>query len=253
MWLVMYFVLRSNSTRAWNHFRLFLIGAALFVLFIGGLLVSLKIGGGADIHNMDAYLVLLLIVFSYLVFARYRLENGEFPRIVPLPWILVLAILIMPAWSYAQFNISFKAYDPNATGKVLQTIQSKVDEVNASGGKILFITQRHLISMHMLNGVTLVPEYEREDLMEMAMANNTTYLDRFKQDMQDQRFDLIVVDPLNFNLMARGRGFAEENNVWVRRVVKSILCNYRADESFPNDDIALYVPQEGERQCPELK
>lgn len=253
MWLVMYMVLRSNPMKSWNPIRLILIAAALFILFVGGLIVSVKIGGGADIHNMDAYLVLLLIVFSYLVFGRYRLENGEFPHLVPMPWILVLAILIMPAWSYAQFNISFKTYDANSTSKVLHSIQEKVDEVNAKGGEILFITQRHLISMHMLKGVTLVPEYEREDLMEMAMSNNTAYLDRFKTDMQNQRFDLIVVDPLVYNLISRNRSFAEENNVWVRRVMKSILCNYHEEETFPQDEISLYVPQEGQRQCPQLK
>jgi hypothetical protein len=253
LWLVMYIVIRANRTEQWKPVRLLLIGAALLVLFLGGLIVSLKIGGGADIHNLDAYWVVLLIVFSYLVFARYRLENGELSRFVPLPWILVLALLLMPAWSWTRYNIAHKTYDVNATRAVLQKIQDKVDEVNARGGKILFITQRQLISMHMLKGVTLIPDYEREDLMEMAMSNNTTYLDRFKKDMQDQRFDLIVVDPLTYNVISRNRSFSEENNVWVRRVMKSILCNYREDVTFPADEISLYVPQQGERGCPQLK
>src|SRR6266498_1503530 len=77
MWLVIYVVLRTNRKEAWHPVRLLLIFAALFVLLLGGLLVSLKIGGGVDVHNLDAYLCLLLIVFSYLVFARYRLETGE--------------------------------------------------------------------------------------------------------------------------------------------------------------------------------
>ena len=68
--------------------------------------------------------------------------------------------------------------------------------------------------------------------------------------MQNQRFALIVVDPLNFNIMTSRRSFAEENNVWVRRVIKHILCNYRQEAIFPQDDIALYVPQTGERTCP---
>jgi hypothetical protein len=251
LWLVMYIVIRSNQMEQWNLVRLLLIGAALLVLFLGGLLVSLKIGGGADIHNLDAYWVVLLIVFSYLVFARYRMENGEFSRSIPLPWILVFVLFIMPAWSWTQYNIVYKSYDANSTSAILQKIQDKVDEVNARGGKILFITQRHLISMHMLDGVTLVPEYEREDLMEMAMSNNTAYLDRFKKDMQDQRFDLIVVDPLTFNVISRNRSFADENNVWVRRVMRSILCNYREDVTFPGVEISLYIPQQGERVCPQ--
>jgi hypothetical protein len=253
MWLAIALVLRSSRRENWNPVRLILIGATLLVLFLGGLVVSLKIGGGADLHNLDAYLVVLLIVFSYLVFARYSLESGEFSGRVPLPWLLVFIIIIVPAWSLVRSDARFKAYDANATKAALQSIQAKVDEVSARGGKILFITQRHLISMHILNGVTLIPEYEREDLMEMAMANNTEYLDRFKTDMQKQRFDLIVVDPLTYNLISRNRSFSEENNVWVRRVMKSILCNYRQDVTFPADEISLYVPQEGERQCPQLK
>ena len=253
MWLVIYIVIRSDRMAQWNPARLLIIGTALFVLFLGGLLVSLKIGGGADIHNLDAYWVILLIVFSYLVFARYRMENGELSRSVPLPWLLVFALLIMPAWSWTQFNVIYKTYDAQATSAELQKIQDKVDEVSARGGSILFITQRQLISMHMLNGVTLVPEYEREDIMEMAMSNNTAYLDRFKTDMENQRFDLIVVDPLKFNVISRNRSFSEENNVWVRRVMKSILCNYREDVTFPADEISLYVPQQGERACPQLQ
>jgi hypothetical protein len=253
LWLVMYVVIRSNRMEQWNQVRLLLIAAALLVLFLGGLLVSLKIGGGADIHNLDAYWVVLLIVFAYLAFARYRLENGELSRSVPLPWILVFALFILPAWSWTQYNVVYKAYDVTATRAVLQKIQDRVDQVDASGGEILFITQRHLIAMHMLDGVTLIPEYEREDLMEMAMSNNTVYLDRFKKDMENQRFDLIVVDPLTYNVISRNRSFSEENNVWVRRVMKSILCNYREDITFPADGISLYVPQQGGRTCPKLK
>ena len=66
----------------------------------------------------------------------------------------------------------------------------------------------------------------------------------------DQRFALIVVDPLNYNILSKNRSFAEENNVWVTRIMKSILCNYREEAIFPADEIAIYVPQAGERQCP---
>jgi len=158
--------------------------------------------------------------------------------------------MIMPAWSYLQFNIGSVNYDAVRTQNVLAKLQGYVDQANAGGGKILFITQRHLLSMHMLNNVTLVPEYEREDLMEIAMSNNIPYLQKFREDMEDQRFALIVVDPLNYNILSKNRSFAEENNVWVTRIMKSVLCNYREEAIFPADEIALYVPQEGERQCP---
>jgi hypothetical protein len=228
-----------------------LICAALFVLFVGGLVVSLKIGGGANLHNMDAYFSLLLIVFAYFVFARYQPESEGIAQPVALHWLLVVALIVMPAWSYLQFNIGFRGTGETVrTQAVLTQLQARVDQVNAQGGEILFITQRHLISMHMLEGVTLVPEYEREDLMEIAMANDVAHIQTFRDDMQEQRFALIVVDPLNYNVLSRQRSFAEENNVWVTRIMKHILCNYREEVAFPAEEIALYVPQAGERRCP---
>ena len=248
-WLAMYSVLRSNKGDL-HPIRLFFIFAALFVLFIGGIIVSLKIGGGANLHNMDAYLTLLLIVLSYLVFGRYNTENREATSPVLLPWLTVVFLLLMPVWAYTQFDLYTTKYDSARTQSVLSELQKYVDEANAEGGEILFITQRHLISMHMLKGVILVPEYEREDLMEMAMADNYSYLIKFRQDMANQRFALIVVDPLNFKFMKENKSFAQENNVWVTRVMKFILCNYREEIRFPEDEIALYVPQTGTRQCP---
>jgi len=224
--------------------------AALLALFLGGLVVSLKIGGGANLHNMDAYFSMLLIVVAYLVFARYRPEAGSVAQPVSLHWLLIIALLIMPAWSYLQFNIGSVNYDSARTQKVLASLQGHIDDVNKQGGKILFITQRHLLSMHMLNNVTLIPEYEREDLMEIAMSDNVPYLEKFRDDMENQRFALIVVDPLNYNVLSKNRSFAEENNVWVLRIMKSILCNYKEEAIFPDDEIALYVPQRGARQCP---
>lgn len=249
IWIGILIVIRSRKND-WHPLRLALIFAALLVLFAGGLVVSVKIGGGANLHNMDAYFSLLLIVLTYLIFARYRPENGEAAQPVSLHWLLIISLIIMPAWSYLQFNIGSVNYDEARTQNVLTSLQGYVDRTNAQGGEILFITQRHLLSMHMLNNVTLVPEYEREDLMEIAMSNNIPYLQKFREDMEDQRFALIVVDPLNYNVLSKNRSFAEENNVWVTRIMKSILCNYREETIFPKDEIALYVPQQGTRQCP---
>ncbi|HEX5808566.1 MAG TPA: hypothetical protein VFY25_07860, partial [Anaerolineales bacterium] len=249
VWVAIYISLRSHKAD-WHPVRLVMIFGALLAVFLGGVVVSLKIGGGANLHNMDAYFILLLIVAAHLLFARYRSENGGAGQATPLHWLLVLALLYHPVTTFLQFGIGFRPHDPSTTQNVLASLQRRVDEVNAQGGEILFITQRHLISMHMLQDVPLVPEYEREDLMEVAMADNLQYLGKFRQDIQEQRFALIVVDPLSNKTLARRRAFAEENNVWVTQVARYILCNYREEEVFAADEIALYVPQVGTRQCP---
>jgi hypothetical protein len=188
----------------------------------------------------------------YLIFSKYSTEDGLPARPVQLHWLVVVMLIVVPVWSGIQSNIGLRSYDDQRTQTVLADLHARVDQVNTQGGEILFITQRQLISMGMLHGVTLIPEYEREDLMEMAMAmaDNKEYLGKFRSDLENQRFDLIVVDPLRFFKMTSRRSFAEENNVWVAGVVKQVLCNYRVEVIFPEDDIALYVPQVGDRQCP---
>jgi hypothetical protein len=100
----MYLAIRSRRND-WLPLRLILILGALLVLFLGGLVVSLKIGGGANVHNMDAYFSLLLIVFAYLIFARYRPEHGGAAQPVALHWLVIVLLLINPVWSFIQFGV----------------------------------------------------------------------------------------------------------------------------------------------------
>ena len=248
-WLVIYLVLRARPG-AFHPVRILLSLAALTVLMAVGIIVTVKIGGGSDLHNMDSYFVMMMLIMGYLVFARYRREDGSFDPPYSLHWALVLLLFIMPLQNQLKFSARIVTYDKVRTQDVLTTLQDRVDQVNSQGGEILFISQRHLISLGMLKNVTLVPEYEREDLMEMAMGNNTDYLERFQSDMDNQRFDLIIVDQLRYAYLGIDRSFSEENNVWVGRIMKPILCNYELEKVFPDDEIAFYVPQTGERQCP---
>jgi hypothetical protein len=262
-WLVMFFVWRYESRRSgqvwWTLWgdksRMLLLLAELLVLFAGGLVVSMKIGGGADIHNMDAYIVLLLIISAYLIFGARRSvperhSSGPDGRPRALHWSILALLVLVPAWFSVLVTASFWKYDPAVSQATLASLQKEVDQVNAGGGEILFITQRHLISMHMLKNVTLIPEYEREELMEMAMAQNDAYLQGFRTQLEKHRFAAIVVDPLRYNFVGDQDAMGAENNAWTRYVVKKILCSYRQEAIFPADRIAIYVPQTGTQQCP---
>ncbi|MGQ9834276.1 MAG: hypothetical protein ACUVRJ_10890 [Candidatus Villigracilaceae bacterium] len=248
LWLVVGWL--GNWRRQMHPLRLSLLGAELVVLFLGGIVVSMKIGGGADLHNMDAYAVFLLILGMYVFYHRFQPEKTGQLQPVKIHWLLVGLLFIIPAWFGQRASVNFVTYDKTSAQSTLSRLQTWVDQANAEGGEILFITQRHLISMHMLENVTLVPEYEREELMEMAMANNKSYLSRFATDIEHHRFSAIIVDPLRFTQVGWREAMGAENNAWARRVVKPILCYYEQAEAFPADRIVIYVPRAGAAQCP---
>ena len=242
--------------------RMSLLAAELVILFIGGIIVSMKIGGGADIHNMDGYAVLLVIICVYMVFEPKpsgAVSMGETQVLTKpakkqealLHWIPVFLLVLIPAWFGVQVKVGFWNYDKKTVTNTLAALQQQVDRVNARGGEILFITQRHLISMHMIKGVRLIPEYEREELMEMAMSKNETFLEQFNNDIENHRFAAIIIDPLRINYVSDKEAMGVENNAWTRHVIKPVLCNYQAKAVFAEDRIAIYVPQQaGDQKCP---
>lgn len=242
---------RSPALFAGHLLRVGLIGLGLVGLFIGGIIVSLKIGGGADLHNMDAYAILLLIVGTYVLFGRYATESDQQAVPIRWHWAVTALLVIVPAWFVFQAKPMLPTYDRTQSQATLTALQQRVDSVNAQGGEILFITQRHLIAMNMLHNVKLIPEYEREELMEMAMAKNENYLTTFRSQLQNHRFAAIVVDyPLLVNFVGESDAMGSENDAWTRYVGKRILCTYQQAEIFPADHIAIYVPQVGAAQCP---
>ena len=247
--LVIIHVLRQRWAD-WHPVRLSFIFLGLLAYFIVGLIVSAKIGGGGDLHNMDAYMIMLLLISSYLFFGRYAPQSK--PQAVPVlvPWSVLMLLVAVPVWFSAQTSARFKSYDHASAASARRDLQARIDIANEQNRDVLFISQRQMISMHMLEGVNLVPAYEREELMEMAMSDQENYLDAFRADVQNQRFALIVVDPLKFKLLGSNYSMGEENNAWARRVIKPILCNYEVAESYPEFQLALYIPQEGTRQCP---
>lgn len=246
----------TNNAKKINPGRLGWLIAELAVLFAGGIVVSMKIGGGADIHNMDGYAVTLLIISVYMVFGpkpftrQDDAQSSNYMGKALLPWTITFLLVLVPVWFSVQGRAVFWNYDPKTAQKTLAALQQQVSKANSHGGQVLFITQRHLISMHLLKGVYLIPEYEREDLMEMAMSKNATLLEKFNADIENHRFAAIIADPLRINYVSDQDAMGVENNAWTRYVIKQILCNYQQQAVFPADRIAIYVPQVGEQKCP---
>ncbi len=232
-----------------------LLALGLTGLFVVGIFVSMKIGGGADLHNMDVFSVTLLVIFTYLFTHSHTPEStsppvsrfpAPFSHFVQLATLFLL--ILIPAWFGMRYSAGIWPYEAARSQATLAELQRRVDQ---TPGEILFIAQRHLVSMHMLTGVTLIPQYEREDLMELAMSRNLTVLEAgFYTDLETQRFAMIIVDPLRINYVGNNEAMGAENNAWTRYIIKPILCNYQQDTVFPQDRIAIYVPQVGEAKCP---
>ena len=91
--------------------------------------------------------------------------------------------------------------------------------------------------------IPLVPEDELVFLMEMAMSDNRAYMDAFNTDISNQRFAMIVSEPLVIQYQGRNHSFGEENDAWVQRVSEPILCYYEPAITLETVGVVLYTPR----------
>lgn len=237
---------RQYGRKEW--LRTAAILAILVVLFGGGILVSVKIGGGSNLHNLDAFLIALMITGVYAATSRWEFPTPE-GQTLPTPAPLVLLALSVPICFAIGMGKPLRLYDMHRAEQSISQVQSIVEPVVEHGGRVLFISQRHLVTFGTLEDVEMIPEYETVFLMEMAMSRNRGYLDNFHADLENQVFDMIVVDRLSTQIQTREHNFAEENNAWVEEVSRPILCNYGTVFSLSSPPLDFLTPLRGESQC----
>jgi len=220
----------------------------LFVLFLGGLIVSVKIGGGGDIHNMDAFLVLLALIAASFFAGSVATENESNLVWGQVHWPVLLAILLVPI-GFALPQMGFPPrYDHVNAGTDIQKLQRAASEAVNNGGEVLFVTERQLLTFKELNNIPLVPEYEQIELMEMAMSGNREYLEHYYADLKNHRFAIIIAEKQKFTQQKKG-SFVEENTAWVRYVGAPLLCAYKPVETLSSTNIQIFVPRPAEPAC----
>lgn len=245
------------SLRVLHPLRILGLSAILLVLFVGGVVVSTKIGGGSNLHNMDAFLVTLLLIGGYSFFKKFTREDGR-PRSngsadsssrlnisqasQPIGLVFTM-ILLVPVVFAVVGGRPYKRYNRVQAEQTLATLSEFVHQAVQQDGKVLFISQRHLLTFGMLKEVPLVPEYENIYLMEMVMSGNQNYLDAFYHDIRERRFALIVTDTLPESFMGREFYFGEENDLWVERVSYPLLESYQRKEWFHRFGIEVLEPK----------
>jgi hypothetical protein len=239
--LIIFLTLR-RSGKTLHPWRLAGILTAIAILLAGGLVVSIKIGGGSNLHNLDAYFLMLMVCGGYFYFHRWTPETPvHMPTSNKIP---ALALVIMlPIWFILQMGGTLFTWDHALANTAEQTIQAQAEQAAQSGGNVLFISQRQLLTLQEVK-VPLIPAYEQDYLMEMAMSHNQAYLSQFQNDLRNQRFAMIVADPQYDHLYGNERGFAAENNVWVLDVSRPLLCYYQsANPPGMDPDISIYIPR----------
>jgi hypothetical protein len=229
------------------------IAGALIGFFAIGLVISTKIGGGGDLHNLDMFLITLLVVT-----VLWPTSMG--PGSVQVRW---------PAWTVAL--VSFLAFwviypftplhpgsdhhqrlalaNENKVSEAFGVISGEVKKYTQLG-PVLFMDHRQLLTFGYLPPLPFVPEYEKKYMMDQAMANNAKYFETYYRDLAKKRFALIVTEPLRTKTREElGGPFSEENDAWVLWVSNPTLCFYEPLYIETEVNIELLVPKQTPLGC----
>jgi len=246
--LIITIMIAARQWRTLHSIRWFGLFLMIGVLFAGSLVVSVKIGGGGDLHNMDAYAILLGIVAAYFIGGRVAVETGE-PQLKIRSWPVLTLGLLIPIYFLILLLSPYPKYDESRNEMAYRQLTQAVNELGKRG-PILFINERQLVTFGDAD-VPLVADYEAVTLMEMAMSNNQAYLNRFYGDLKNHRFAAIVAAKQNQVIKQTGP-LVEENNVWNSRVSPYILCYYHSVLTIEpqGNRIEVYVPTAESTQCP---
>lgn len=240
-------------SRQWklDGFQSLALWGALIGFFGAGLVISTKIGGGGDLHNLDMYIGTLMIVT--MLGLNQQAEAPDLKRWPSWTLALLCFLALLPVYQFTPLSPA-SADSPwldlppqQDTEKALAEIRSAVED-SAKLGEVLFMDQRQLLTFGYMPAVPFVPEYEKKYMMDQAMASNESYFRPYYQDLAQKRFSLIVTEPLKVDF--RGSGiFSEENDLWVTWVSAPTLCFYEPVMTDRVVGVQLLVPRKEVVDC----
>src|SRR5271157_1711525 len=210
--------------------------------FLGvGLIASIKIGGGSNLHNLDMFWIFLVLVCAWAgkeIVQRIP-ENGTVRNSLVF---LVCLSMVLPVTYTIQYGAPLSLSAQDFTQSSLTSINKNVMKYNQKG-EVLFMDQRQLLTFGYIQGVALTSDYEKKYLMEMALENNASYFEQFDQDLARHRFVLIISQPLNIVFKTEDVNFPDENNAYVKWVSIPVLCYYQPLRTYSQIGVQLLVPR----------
>jgi hypothetical protein len=229
------------------------IVGALSGFFAAGLVVSAKIGGGGDLHNLDLFMLTLILVVVLGLISLTKREGLYSQN----PWTLVLILYMMVHLVY-QFtpwspDSTYHPYldlpNQNQVNEALSLIRQETSNLKDKGD-VLFMDQRQLLTFGYVDAVPFVPEYEKKYMMDQAMGGNAQYFKPYYHDLANKRFSLIVTENLKTTIFGdMGVPFSEESDAWVKWVSIPTLCFYEPIYTSRRTNVELLIPRQNPVGC----
>ncbi len=211
-----------------------ILGLSAFLVV--GIIVSVKIGGGSNLHNFDMFLICVLFVMG-LAWEKGAGLWGLNHSSVLVHSLIFLAVAypaINGIYSAQPIKLPDKAKIENALEKINQKV-SMADQQ----GEVLFIDHRQLLTFGYVEKIKLVPDYEKKWLMDEAISGNEAFFVPFYEDLKQKRFALIVTEPLRGITQGDESQFGLENDAWVKWVSIPVLDYYKP--VFTDVDIGVQL------------
>jgi len=229
------------------------ISGALIGFFAVGLVISTKIGGGGDLHNLDMFLITLLVVtvLGLMSVDLKSVQTKGSAWTVALVCFLVFWVVypFLPLHPGADFHPRLNLPGENKVSEAFSAVSTEVAKF-AESGEVLFMDQRQLLTFGYVPAIPFVPDYEKKYVMDQAMANNADYFQAYYHDLANKRFALIVTEPLKTKRREElGGPFSEENDAWVLWVSNPTLCFYEPVYRSTDVNIELLVPKQNPLGC----
>lgn len=251
-------LIRQAATWRWklDVFQSLGLWGALAGFLVAGLVISTKIGGGGDLHNLDMYIGTLMLSTSLLLYAHPQ-SSAESPPARPAwVWGLLLLLALTPVFPFTPFSAEagyHKRLDLPTAAESADTLERIRQETAAAAqrGEVLFMDQRQLLTFGYIPSIPFVSEYEKKYMMDQAMGGNAAYFQPYYRDLEARRFSLIVTEILRGGLKQEGI-FSEENNAWVEWVSNPTLCYYEPILTDRTVGVQLLIPRAEAEPCDKL-
>jgi len=237
-------------TKRWKLNCWQIIGVSMGLLFFLGLgiIVSVKIGGGSNLHNVDMFLISLIFVAGIAwerggqhLFLNLESQNAG---IKILCFLIVLIPAFMPFVDATPLELPLEEYVEHT----IDLLKAETEAVVSEGGEVLFMDQRQLFTFGVIKA-PLVPEYEKKVVMDRALAEDREYYAPFYDDLANQRFALIITDPQRIRYAREEEPWGAENDTWVQWVTEPLYCFYEPKYSKDKTHVWFFVPREEFAEC----